>query len=130
MSSMPTSDTFTKTPLTRPLSRIRPRTSASPPWAGLWTPPPPSPSRTRALDLGLGVALVRVVVRVLVGDLGRRLLLLHRLLVGLDDLAVADLAAPALEFLASDEGVHHDVAAEVLELQSRTPADGPPEISG
>ena len=60
--------------------------------------------------------------------LGRPLLLLEGFLVGLDDLAVADLAAPALELLAVDQRVHHDVTAEVLELQPGATPDRPPEI--
>src|SRR4051812_45606549 len=57
--SMPTSEILAKTSMTRPLSRIRSRTSASPPWGERRTPP----------DAGLMVTT---------GSLGTRLRRGHR----------------------------------------------------
>src|SRR5690606_5270505 len=86
-----------------------------------------------------GVVLVvgRLLVGLLLGPLllagfcgPGALLLLEGLLVGLDDLAVADLAAPALHLFLVQQDVRHRVAAEVLELQPGPPALGAPEVPG
>src|SRR5690606_19140946 len=50
--------------------------------------------------------------------LGLLLLLLQGLLVGLDDLAVADLAAPALDLVLFEQRARHHVALDVLEVEA------------
>src|SRR5262249_33531850 len=89
-------------------------------------PPPPVPPRAR----GFGRAVSRLVIRlgelvvgfcglVAVGLRGLRLaaFLVECGLVVLDDLAVLDDPAPALDVVGVQHGVGHDVALEVLELQ-------------
>src|SRR5690606_4334528 len=62
--------------------------------------------------------------------LGLLLLLLQGLLVGLDDLAVADLAAPALDLVLFEQRARHHVALDVLEVEAEAAALRAPEVGG
>jgi hypothetical protein len=91
-----------------------------------------------ALALVLGGRVLGVLRQLVLGGLVRgglvgsrllllgSLLLLEGLLVDLDDLAVADLPAPALDVLLAQQHVNHGAAAEVLELQPGPAALCPP----
>ena len=62
--------------------------------------------------------------------LGLALFLLHDLVVAADDLAVVDLAAPALELVLLEDRAGHDVAPEVPQLRACPAALRPPDVSG
>ncbi len=86
------------------------------------------------LVLGLLVTLGFLVVLAfglfLLGVLGLALFLLHDLVVAADDLAVVDLAAPALELVLLEDRAGHDVAPEVPQLRTCPAALRPPDVSG
>src|SRR3954462_13598095 len=98
--------------------------------------------RLLVLVLLLGVALValglvlgaRALVSrlVVLGLLLLRLLLLLlvRVFVGLDDLAVLDHATPALDLVGVQDGAGHHVAPEVTQLGAGAAALGAPDVAG
>src|SRR5918999_749654 len=98
-------------------------TSASPVGDGRSRPPPPP------LAGWLGPLLLIALVLAL--DLAPVFVLSGFVLIALGDhFAIADLAAPSLDFVRVQQALRHHVPPEVLEFETRPPALCPPDIAG